>query len=171
MDIEAVMERRAEEALAEAMPEIDLLELRVMPRDGGTLRLVVDHPAGVDHGVCAAVTAVLDRGGLLDEYGAEVWSPGPEPPLRTAEHFRRAIGRGVRIRPVGAKRYRTGTLVEADERVVRMDTADGLVEIPLAEVARAHALEEPAPGATGGLVDGATAEGAGAVQHRWGSST
>ena len=34
-------------ALAQAMPEVDLLELSVLPAQGGTLRLVVDHPDGV----------------------------------------------------------------------------------------------------------------------------
>ena len=50
------MEGRVEAALAERMPEVDLLQLTVLPAGGGTLRLVVDHPGGVDHGVCAAVT-------------------------------------------------------------------------------------------------------------------
>ncbi|MGD9694601.1 MAG: ribosome maturation factor RimP [Thermoleophilia bacterium] len=151
MDVEAIIERRAESALAEALPRVDLLELRLLPANGGTLRLVVDHPDGVDHGVCADVTAVLDRAGLLDEYGAEVWSPGPEPPLRTAEHFRRAVGRRVRVRRRseasggGGARFRSGTLVGADERSLSLATAEGVMEIPLADVARAHALETQEP--------------------------
>jgi ribosome maturation factor RimP len=137
------VERRVIDALADAMPEVDLLELSVLPAQGGMLRLVVDHPDGVDHAVCADVTRALERAGLLDDYGAEVWSPGPEPPLRTPEHFRRAIGRRVRVRAQapGGRRSFTGTLVGADDRSLRLSLGDEEVEIPLSEVRRARALE------------------------------
>jgi ribosome maturation factor RimP len=116
----------------------------VLPAHGGTLRLVVDHPDGVDHGVCAAVTKVLEDAGLLAEYGAEVWSPGPEPPLRTPDHFRRAVGRRVRVQSDGSggRRSFTGTLVEAGDASLRLSLADGDVEIPYTDVRRAHALED-----------------------------
>jgi ribosome maturation factor RimP len=97
----------------------------------------------VDHGVCADVTRALDDAGLLDEYGAEVWSPGPEPPLRTPEHFRRAVGRRVKVRADGddGRRSFTGTLLEADDRALRLALGDAEVEIPLSQVRRARALE------------------------------
>ena len=137
------IERRVVNALARSVPEVNLLELSVLPAQGGTLRLVVNHPEGVDHGVCAAVTRALDDAGLLDQYGAEVWSPGPEPPLRTPEHFRRAVGRRVKVRAEAAdgRRSFTGTLVEADDRALRLSLGDAEVEIPLSEVRRARALE------------------------------
>jgi len=143
MSAQGDIERRVVDALAEALPAVDLLELRVLPAQGGTLRLVVDHPDGVDHGVCADVTRALDEAGLLDEYGAEVWSPGPEPPLRTPEHFRRAVGRRVKVRAEAAdgRRSFTGTLVKADDRALRLALEDAEVEIPLSEVRRARALE------------------------------
>lgn len=138
------IERRVETALAAALPEVDLLELTVLPTQGGMLRLVVDHPGGVDHGVCADVTHALERAGLLEEYGAEVWSPGPEPPLRRPEHFRRAVGRTVRLRAEeeDGARSLTGRLVSAEGDVLRVATADGEVEVPLARVRRANAVEE-----------------------------
>jgi len=143
MNAQEAIERRVVDALAEALPEIDLLELRVLPAQGGMLRLVVDHPRGVDHGVCADVTRVLDEAGLLERYGAEVWSPGPEPPLRTPEHFRRAVGRRVRLRADGSDGTKsfTGTLLDADDRALRIALGDAVVEIPLSEVRRARALE------------------------------
>jgi ribosome maturation factor RimP len=143
MSAQGDIERRVVDALAQAMPEVDLLELSVLPAQGGTLRLVVDHPGGVDHGVCADVTRILDEAGLLDHYGAEVWSPGPEPPLRTPEHFRKAVGRRVKVR-AGAgdgRRSFTGTLVGADDRSLRLALGEAEVEIPLSEVRRARALE------------------------------
>ena len=138
------MEQRVERALAERMPEVDLLRLDVLPTRGGTLRLVVDHPAGVDHDVCAAVTKALGEAGLLEEHGAEVWSPGPEPPLRTPDHFRRAVGRRVRVETgaSGGRRSFTGTLVEAGDASLRLSVEDGDVEVPYTEVRRAHAFED-----------------------------
>lgn len=144
MAVEDELERRVETALAEALPAVDLLELTVLAAQGGMLRLVVDHPDGVTHEVCADVTKVLEDAGLLDEYGAEVWSPGPEPPLRRPEHFRRAVGRTVRMKldSEGGRRSVTGRLVAAEEDAVRVELADGVVEIPLRSVRRANAVEE-----------------------------
>lgn len=138
------LERRVETALAAALPEVDLLELTVLRAQGGMLRVVVDHPDGVDHAVCADVTRVLDDAGLLEEYGAEVWSPGPEPPLRTPEHFRRAVGRTVRVRAeeAGGARSYTGTILAAGEESMSLSSGDGVVEIPFSAVRRAHAFEE-----------------------------
>jgi len=143
------LERRVETALAAALPEVDLLELTVLATQGGMLRVVVDHPDGVDHELCAGVTRVLGDAGLLDDYGAEVWSPGPEPPLRTPEHFRRAVGRKVRVRAqeaTGPRSY-TGTILEAGEDSMTLSSGEALVEIPFSAVRRAHAFEEvEAPG-------------------------
>lgn len=138
------LERRVETALAAALPEVDLLELTVLRSQGGMLRVVVDHPDGVDHAVCADVTRVLDDVGLLEEYGAEVWSPGPEPPLRTPEHFRRAVGRTIRVRTeqaTGARSY-TGTILSVGEESISLWSGDAVVEIPFSAVRRAHAFEE-----------------------------
>lgn len=133
--------RRVEAALARELPAVDLLE--VSEAGPETLRVTVDHPDGVDHGVCADVTRALEAEGLRDRYGIEVWSPGPEPPLRTLEHFRRAVGRRVQIKvggPDGGRSHR-GTLVEADDRVLRLSDGQTLMEIPFSEVRAANALE------------------------------
>lgn len=138
------MERRVEAVLADRLPQVDLLELTVLRAGGGMLRLVVDHPGGVDHEVCVAVTRALEDAGMLEELGAEVWSPGPEPPLRTPEHFRRAVGRAVRVRAElpGGTRWVTGTLVGAGSSSLRLAAQDGEVEIPFSDVRRAHAYED-----------------------------
>ncbi len=136
-----VLEQRVDSVLAAALPEVDLLELTVLPTGGGMLRLVVDHPEGVDHDVCAAVTEALDRAGLLQEHGAEVWSPGPEPPLRLPRHFAAAVGRRVRIRTEGDGTV-SGTLTAADDDGVTVETADGAVAVPFGRIRRAHAAEE-----------------------------
>jgi len=141
MNAQDSIERRVEAVLARALPAVDLREVRQAGPE--TLRVTVDHPEGVDHGLCADVTHALEADGLLDHYGIEVWSPGPEPPLRTLEHFRRAVGRPVRIRVGGAHggRSHRGTLVEADDRVLRLSDGQTLMEIPFSEVREANALE------------------------------
>ncbi|MGD9571543.1 MAG: ribosome maturation factor RimP [Thermoleophilia bacterium] len=135
------LEQRVEGVLAASLPAVDLLELTVLPTGGGMLRLVVDHPDGVDHDVCAAVTEALGSAGLLEEHGAEVWSPGPEPPLRLPRHFAAAVGRRVRIRVEGDGTV-SGTLVSADDDGVGVETAEGVVAVPFGRIRRAHAVEE-----------------------------
>ena len=138
------MERRVEDALAGALPDVDLLELTVLPAQGGTLRLVVDRPGGVDLDLCAAVTGALEDAGLLEEYGAEVWSPGPEPPLRTPEHFRRAVGRRVHVvekAPHGS-RSRTGTLVRVGEGSLELALEEEVVEVPFSAIRRANTFAD-----------------------------
>jgi ribosome maturation factor RimP len=147
MDGREGIEREVEARLAEVLPDVDLLEVTVAGRRGhGTLRAVVDHPDGVDHGLCARVTEALAGAGLLDRFSIEVWSPGPEPPLRTPRHFQRAVGARVKLQldpegPFRGRRSCTGTLLAADERNLTIAQADGVVEIPLSAVRRARALE------------------------------
>ncbi len=141
------IEREVEMRLAERLPEVDLLEVAVIGRgDSATLRAVIDHPAGVDHDLCARVTKVLDDAGMLDRYGVEVSSPGPERPLRTPEHFARAVGERVQLKlavPAGeGRRSYTGTLVAAGDQTLTLASNDGVVEVPLEAVRRARLTEE-----------------------------
>lgn len=145
MEAREAIEREVEARLAAALPEVDLLEVTVVGRaGGGTLRAVIDHPRGVDHALCAAVTRVLDEAGMLDRFGVEVSSPGPEPPLRRTEHFRRALGRRVQLRieaEDGAIRSRTGTLLAADDESLSLATSAGVATVPRSAVRRARVLE------------------------------
>lgn len=60
--------------LAELDPEIEVVALE-QPRTD-SLRLFVDHPAGVDLALCERVTKHL--GHLLVDHSLEVSSPGPK---------------------------------------------------------------------------------------------
>ncbi len=137
------IERVVEEHLSEALPEVDLLEVAVMGRGASaTVRTVIDHPDGVDHELCARVTKVLQHAGVLDRYGVEVWSPGPERPLRTLDHFRRAVGRRVRLKldeaEAGGRKSHTGTLLAAEPDRVTLAGDAGVIEIPMSAVRRAR---------------------------------
>lgn len=143
------IEGEVEGILAAVLPAVDLLEVVVLARNE-TLRLVVDHPDGVDHGVCERVTRALADAQVLSRFGVEVWSPGPEPPLRTLAHFRRAVGDRVRLEledPDGSRgrRVRTGRLVAANARVLTIEgEAGGAEEVPTEAVRRARIVETTA---------------------------
>lgn len=141
------IEGEVEAHLADALPEIDLLEATVTGRgESAMLRVVVDHPEGVNHDVCVDVTRALEAGGMLERFGIEVWSPGPERPLRTSAHFAAAIGRRVRIalrEPTGSgQRNFTGTLSGATPEVLTLDIEGESVSLAPADVRRAHLIDE-----------------------------
>jgi len=60
--------------LYELDSELDLVALEQPSREA--LRLFIDHPAGVDLGLCERVTRHLNH--LRAEYSLEVSSPGPK---------------------------------------------------------------------------------------------
>ncbi|MFN2612171.1 MAG: ribosome maturation factor RimP, partial [Solirubrobacterales bacterium] len=88
------LQQQIEVRLAESEPEVEVIALE---RAGNErLRLFIDRPGGVDLGLCERVTRQL--GELLEDWGLEVSSPGPERPLTKPEHFQRFLGRKVRVK-------------------------------------------------------------------------
>ena len=83
-----------EERLAAFDPDVELIALEQPAAE--TLRLYIDHPDGVDLALCERVTDQLRD--LLESYSLEVSSPGSDRPLTKPEHFRRFLGRTVRVR-------------------------------------------------------------------------
>ena len=105
------------------------------------LRLVIDHPDGVNLALCERVTAHLRE--LLRETGLEVSSPGPERPLTKPHHFRRFVGRRARLRTHEPREGRgsfTGELVDASEEAVTVASPEGLVSIPYDDIHRGNLL-------------------------------
>ena len=90
---------------------------------GGTLRVTVDRQGGVDLEAIASATRMISReldhaDPLPGRYTLEVSSPGLERPLRTPEHFQRAVGDtlAVRTQPdVDGDRRVQGVLAAADD--------------------------------------------------------
>jgi ribosome maturation factor RimP len=100
------------------------LELFDVELGGGTLRVSVDRPGGVDMEALSVATervsAVLDLHDPVpgDRYTLEVSSPGVERPLRTPEHFRRYVGTTVSVKTradVPGERRIEGILDTADD--------------------------------------------------------
>ncbi len=120
------------------------LELIALERPAGeTLRLYIDHPEGVDLGRCERVTSELRD--LLEAWSLEVSSPGVDRPLTKPEHFRRFVGRKVKVRthePLAGQRNFTGTLSDADDESVSIETDGGAVRIPLSEIRRSNLIPQ-----------------------------
>ncbi len=131
------------------------LEIWDVVRAGGSVRVLVDGPGGVDLDTIAAlsraVSAILEgRDDLVPagHYLLEVSSPGIERRLRKPEHFARYVGSNVAVRttePVGGSRRLQGTLLASDANVITLlrqdeDKSAGRdeVSIPLGCIERAH---------------------------------
>ena len=135
------LQRQIEQRLSELDPAIELIALEHPA--GETLRLYIDHPDGVDLALCERVTDHLRD--LLEMWSLEVSSPGADRPLTKPEHFRRFMGRRVRVRTreaIAGQRSFTGTLTGADEGGVRIQASEGEVEIPLTRIRRSNLIPE-----------------------------
>ena len=144
------LQETIESRLRDQEPDVELLAIERSASE--RLLLVIDRQGGVDIALCERVTNLLSD--LLESYSLEVSSPGPERPLTKPEHFRRFLGRRVRVRTreeVAGHKSFTGRLTDADDQSVSVDSGDGPVAIPLTAVRRSNLLS-----------DGATNGGAGA---------
>lgn len=123
--------------------ELYWLELRQTP-GRWLLQVMIDKDGGVTLDDCERVSRALedpfdeavDRG-----YELEVSSPGLDRPLRTEQHFHRAIGEAIRVKtyaPIEGQRNWTGTLRTVDHEVVHLETPKRALEIPLAQLAEAR---------------------------------
>lgn len=110
--------------------ELDLYDLDLA---GGVLQVLVDRPGGADIGAVSRLARVISR--ALDEhdpidgnYALEVSTPGLERPLRTPDHYTRAIGSSVKLKTKpgsDGERRVEGTIAEADDTCVTVQDADG----------------------------------------------
>jgi len=135
-----VTQQEIEERLASAEPDVEVLLLEAA--NASTMRLFIDRPGGVDLALCERVTDHLRD--LLLETGLEVSSPGPERPLTKPDHFRRFVGRRVRVRTReehGGRTRFTGELVGANDAEVTVAADNGVVTIPYNDINRSNLLE------------------------------
>jgi ribosome maturation factor RimP len=110
------------------------LDLWDVERSGGSVRVMVDRPGGVDLDAIStlsrAVARVLDQHDELvptGHYMLEVSSPGLERRLRRPEHFARHAGALVAVKtaePVNGRRRLEGTLLtcSAESITLRLET-------------------------------------------------
>jgi ribosome maturation factor RimP len=137
----AELQETVETRLAEVEPEVELIALERVGNE--RLRLFIDSPDGVDLALCERVTNHLRD--LLENWGMEVSSPGPERPLTKPEHFQRFLGSQVRVKTseeIAGRTSFTGELTAADTERVSLAAPDGDVEIPLASVRRSNLIAD-----------------------------
>jgi ribosome maturation factor RimP len=135
------LQHTIERRIDELDPELELIALERPAAE--TLRLYIDHPDGVDLALCERVTNQLRD--LLESWSLEVSSPGADRPLTKPEHFRRFLGRRVKVRTkeeIAGRRNFTGTLTEADEESVCVDAGGDAIRIPLAGIRRSNLIPD-----------------------------
>lgn len=102
------------------------------------LRVIVDGDGGVTLDditqISRAVSAELDENGAMGEtpYTLEVSSPGADRPLTEPRHWRRAVGRLVRVPLAGRSRAgdRPGRPAAVEGRVLGTNDSGVLLELP-----------------------------------------
>ena len=127
--------------LTEVEPGVELIALERAGNE--TLRLFIDHPDGVNLELCERVTKSLPD--LLENWGLEVSSPGPERPLTKPEHFQRFLGSRVRVKTseeIAGRTSFTGELTAADDERLSVAAPDGDVTIPLTSIRRSNLIPE-----------------------------
>jgi ribosome maturation factor RimP len=152
------LQNQIERDLATSEPEVEVLLAEVI--GGRTLRVFIDHPAGVTLALCERVSMALT--GWRERYALEVSSPGRRRPLTKPAHFRRFVGHRARVRtcaehpieghggrpgrgrtPRGTGRGHsfTGEVLDASENEVTLAVAEGVIAIPYAEIRRSNLVE------------------------------
>ena len=139
-----------ESFLAEERVELDDLEL-----SGRTLRVVVDAEGGIvlDHiaSVSRGVSRLLDDSEdlLPPSYNLEVTSPGLERKLRLPRHYKKAIGRSVRVKTRAGETVR-GSIADVTDAGFVVSDETGESHIAFGDVAKARTVFEnpgtPKPG-------------------------
>lgn len=135
------LQTEIEHRLAAVEPEVEVLLAE--RASANRVRLVIDHPNGVDLRLCERVTSHLRE--LLDDSGLEVSSPGPRRPLTRPDHYQRFVGRKARVRtrePRDGLRSFTGELVAASEETVTVAADGGVVSIPYDDIHRGNLVDE-----------------------------
>jgi ribosome maturation factor RimP len=129
---------------------LELVDVELAGATGGrrTLRVTIDREGGVDLDAITdatrAISPVLDaQGGPSGAYTLEVSSPGLERPLRTPEHFRRAVGATVSIKARGADgsiARRRGVVLNADDTAVEVDFDGSAERVAYTDITQARTV-------------------------------
>jgi ribosome maturation factor RimP len=129
--------------LAEAVARrrsLNLWDIEIRGGQGSqVVRVFVHDPGGVDLATVAEVSEELSRGLDLKDpipgrYTLEVSTPGLERPLKRPDHFVASVGMPVVLKTnevlVGNSHRIEGSIKEADETAVRIDTGDRELDLP-----------------------------------------
>jgi ribosome maturation factor RimP len=114
------------------------------------VRVTIDGDGGLGLDVIAEVSRVISRalddaeeGGrqlIPGEYQLEVSSPGVDRPLSTAAHWRRNIGRTVKVK--AGERTLTGRITAANDQAITLDVAGVAHQLQLGDLGPGHVQVE-----------------------------
>ena len=111
---------------------------------GGLVRVFIDKPKGITVDDCARVSNHLTRLFAVENIEferLEVSSPGLDRPLRKPADFVRFAGEEAELKlanPIANAKKLKGVLRGCEAGAVVVETANGAVTVPLAEIARAR---------------------------------
>ena len=130
--------------------DCELIDVELTSEEGRRiLRVYIDKPGGVLLGDCSRVSHAIEdvlevEGAVPGRYDLEVSSPGLNRPLRSREHFEKAIGKTVKVEVAdmleGRRRFK-GLLkaVVGDEAkanlTITIDAQDFIVPLSLVQKA------------------------------------
>jgi ribosome maturation factor RimP len=134
---ERTLEREISGKVEQALPGVEVLAVELSGPERFTVYVDREGQA-VDLELCERVTRVLSD--YLREYGVDVSSPGLERPVRKPEHFRRAVGRQVKLKTEGRKLR--GEVTRAGDSTVTVAADGGEIDIPYREIVRGNLIEE-----------------------------
>ena len=142
---EQQLQREVARLVEAAVPGVEVLALELTGKE--RFCVFVDHAEGVDHALCVRVTEALRN--YLDTYSVEVSSPGFERPLRTKQHFERAVGQTVQVKTETGRAR--GEVVSAGEKIVQIQNGTDSkerppVEISYDDIVRANVIDEGTQG-------------------------
>ena len=146
---------RVREVIVPLLADLDV-ELYDVELIGGSLRVTLDRPGGIDVDAITratrAISAALDEADPVPgAYTLEVSSPGLERQLRTPEHFQGAVGEDVKVKTragVEGDRRAEGRLSAVDDGTVTIELDDGATRtLSIDDIERARTVFEwgPAP--------------------------
>ena len=152
MDARERIEERVREIAEAALGKLglELVDAEYKREPGGTvLRLTIDREDGVSLDDCSAASRLLEpefEAQGVDElipgpYNLEVSSPGLFRPLKRPRDYQRSVGRRVKVRtfrPVDERREFVGILDRLGEDHFFLKLDEALVQIELANVAKAN---------------------------------
>ncbi len=126
---------------------IDIVTVEIVgARKSPLIRIYIDTPSGVTFDDIAQAQRWINE--RIDEvdpfpgaYMLEVSSPGIDRPLRTLEHFRKALGEKVCIKtsaPLDGRLRFTGKLTGANEDYISVQMEETTVDIPFSNIKKAQ---------------------------------
>jgi ribosome maturation factor RimP len=129
---------------------LDVVEVEWKTGRQRFLRIYIDREGGVTHGDCERVSEqvgiILDVEELVpSNYILEVSSPGLDRKLLKQSDYERFQGKlaSLTIRsPIGSRRHFRGRIAGFANDIVSLDTDQGRVEVPFAEITKAHLVVE-----------------------------